>query len=173
MPHHEEPCVSTVVKPPASDLAAQGTDLGPLQGIPYGLKDLIAVDGYRTTWGMPAFVDQVLEGSAHVYQRQTFSCTDISASYLRQLAPAAALFATLPPEGICHGRNCPAAASRTLHAPTEASKPWYAELQALRNPQDLRDFTALVQAAAGGRGAGGQAGDGGDGLRRRVVGRQG
>lgn len=51
----------------------QGTDLGPLQGIPYGLKDLIAVDGYRTTWGMPAFVDQVLVGSAHVYQRQTSS----------------------------------------------------------------------------------------------------
>ncbi len=48
---------------------AQGVDLGPLQGIPYGLKDLIAVEGYRTTWGAPAYMDQVLEGSANVYKR--------------------------------------------------------------------------------------------------------
>lgn len=47
----------------------QGTDLGPLQGIPYGLKDLIAVEGYRTTWGAPAYMDQVLESSANVYKR--------------------------------------------------------------------------------------------------------
>ena len=48
---------------------AQGTDLGPLQGIPYGLKDLIAVEGYRTTWGMPSRMNQVLQSSAHVYKR--------------------------------------------------------------------------------------------------------
>jgi len=49
--------------------AAQGVDLGPLQGIPYGLKDLIAVEGYRTTWGAPAYLAQVLPDSASVYGR--------------------------------------------------------------------------------------------------------
>ncbi|KAK9825906.1 hypothetical protein WJX81_004298 [Elliptochloris bilobata] len=53
----------------ADQLFAAGVDLGPLQGIPYGLKDLFAVEGYRTTWGAPAFVSQVLPGSATVYQR--------------------------------------------------------------------------------------------------------
>ena len=48
---------------------AQGVDLGPLQGIPYGLKDLIAVEGYRTTWGAPAYLAQVLPDSAAVYGR--------------------------------------------------------------------------------------------------------
>jgi hypothetical protein len=47
----------------------QGVDLGPLQGIPYGLKDLIAVEGYRTTWGAPAYLAQVLPDSAAVYGR--------------------------------------------------------------------------------------------------------
>jgi hypothetical protein len=50
-------------------LRKQGVDLGPLQGIPYGLKDLMAVEGYRTTWGAPAYMDQVLAGSSNVYKR--------------------------------------------------------------------------------------------------------
>ena len=33
----------------ADALLAQGTYLGPLHGIPYGLKDLMAVPGYKTT----------------------------------------------------------------------------------------------------------------------------
>ena len=49
--------------------AMQGTDLGPLQGIPYGLKDLISVGGYRTTWGAPAYMDQMLDTDAYVYKR--------------------------------------------------------------------------------------------------------
>ncbi|EIE21164.1 amidase signature enzyme [Coccomyxa subellipsoidea C-169] len=53
----------------ADRMFSEGVDLGPLQGIPYGLKDLIAVEGYRTTWGAPAYMDQVLEGSANVYKR--------------------------------------------------------------------------------------------------------
>ena len=44
-------------------------DLGPLQGIPYGLKDLISVEGYRTTWGAPAYMDQMLDTDAYVYKR--------------------------------------------------------------------------------------------------------
>ena len=53
----------------ADALFAAGVDRGPLQGIPYGLKDLIAVEGYRTTWGAPAFIQQMLPGSAAVYER--------------------------------------------------------------------------------------------------------
>ncbi|BDA44986.1 Glutamyl-tRNA(Gln) amidotransferase subunit A [Coccomyxa sp. Obi] len=53
----------------ADRMFSEGVDLGPLQGIPYGLKDLIAVEGYRTTWGAPAYMDQVLDTSANVYKR--------------------------------------------------------------------------------------------------------
>lgn len=49
--------------------AMQGIDLGPLQGIPYGLKDLISVGGYRTTWGAPAYMNQMLDTDANVYKR--------------------------------------------------------------------------------------------------------
>ena len=47
----------------------QGVDQGPLQGIPYGLKDLISVKGYRTTWGAPAYMEQMLDTDAYVYKR--------------------------------------------------------------------------------------------------------
>uniref|UniRef100_A0A2P2LKX9 Glutamyl-tRNA amidotransferase subunit A n=1 Tax=Rhizophora mucronata TaxID=61149 RepID=A0A2P2LKX9_RHIMU len=42
---------------------------GPLHGIPYGLKDIIAVPGYKTTWGSRSFKDQVLNIEAWVYKR--------------------------------------------------------------------------------------------------------
>jgi aspartyl-tRNA(Asn)/glutamyl-tRNA(Gln) amidotransferase subunit A len=41
----------------AAQLAA-GVDRGPLHGIPYGAKDLLAVAGYPTTWGAAPFADQ-------------------------------------------------------------------------------------------------------------------
>ncbi len=40
---------------------------GPLHGIPYGLKDLFAVKGYKTTWGSVPFKDQVIDEDAFVY----------------------------------------------------------------------------------------------------------
>jgi len=42
---------------------------GPLHGIPWGAKDLLAVPGYPTTWGSPLFKDQVLETTATVVER--------------------------------------------------------------------------------------------------------
>ena len=42
---------------------------GPLHGIPWGAKDLIAVEGYPTTWGLPQFKDRELEGTATVAAR--------------------------------------------------------------------------------------------------------
>ncbi|PON97498.1 Amidase signature domain containing protein, partial [Trema orientale] len=41
----------------------------PLHGIPYGLKDIISVPHYKTTWGSKSFKDQVLHIEAWVYQR--------------------------------------------------------------------------------------------------------
>ncbi|KAF2311616.1 hypothetical protein GH714_025278 [Hevea brasiliensis] len=53
----------------ADELIAKGVYLGPLHGIPYGLKDIIAVPGYKTTWGSRSFKDQVLNIEAWVYKR--------------------------------------------------------------------------------------------------------
>lgn len=47
----------------------QGTYKGPLHGIPYGAKDLLAVRGYRTTWGAKPFSDQVLDQDAEVIRK--------------------------------------------------------------------------------------------------------
>ncbi|RYF86968.1 MAG: amidase, partial [Chitinophagaceae bacterium] len=40
---------------------------GPLHGIPYGLKDLFAVKGYKTTWGTRPYMDQVIDEDSYVY----------------------------------------------------------------------------------------------------------
>lgn len=42
---------------------------GPLHGIPWGAKDLIAKRGYPTTWGAPLFKDQVIPTDATVVER--------------------------------------------------------------------------------------------------------
>ena len=41
---------------------ASGHDRGPLHGIPWGAKDLLAAVGAPTTWGATPFRDQVFEG---------------------------------------------------------------------------------------------------------------
>jgi Asp-tRNA(Asn)/Glu-tRNA(Gln) amidotransferase A subunit family amidase len=46
-----------------------GVDRGPLQGIPYGLKDLAAVAGAPTTWGGMPYRDQVIDDTATVARR--------------------------------------------------------------------------------------------------------
>ncbi|MEE2990184.1 MAG: amidase [Planctomycetota bacterium] len=48
---------------------AAGRYRGPLHGIPWGAKDLIAYPGYKTSWGAPHFKDQVLNEKATVAQR--------------------------------------------------------------------------------------------------------
>jgi Asp-tRNA(Asn)/Glu-tRNA(Gln) amidotransferase A subunit family amidase len=42
---------------------------GVLHGIPYGLKDLFAVQGYKTTWGSTPYKDQYVDEDAYVYKR--------------------------------------------------------------------------------------------------------
>ena len=46
---------------------AAGRYRGPLHGIPYGLKDLFAVRGTKTTWGATPYRDQVIDTDATVY----------------------------------------------------------------------------------------------------------
>lgn len=47
----------------------KGIYRGPLHGIPYGLKDLFAVKGYKTTWGSTPYKDQVIDEDSYVYTR--------------------------------------------------------------------------------------------------------
>ncbi|RVW72891.1 Glutamyl-tRNA(Gln) amidotransferase subunit A [Vitis vinifera] len=53
----------------ADEMLARGIYLGPLHGIPYGLKDIISVPQYKTTWGSKTFKDQVLDIEASVYKK--------------------------------------------------------------------------------------------------------
>jgi len=47
----------------------KGIIKSPLQGIPYGIKDLFAVKGSHTTWGTPPYKDQVIDRNSYVAQR--------------------------------------------------------------------------------------------------------
>ena len=53
----------------ADEEIARGRYRGPLHGIPWGAKDLLAVKGYKTTWGAGPFRDQVIDVDASVVQR--------------------------------------------------------------------------------------------------------
>jgi len=48
---------------------SQGKYRGPLHGLPWGAKDLLATKGYRTTWGAGGFEQQMFEEDATVVQR--------------------------------------------------------------------------------------------------------
>ncbi len=48
---------------------ARGIWRGPLHGIPYGIKDLFSVPGYKTTWGAMPYKDQILEETATVVKK--------------------------------------------------------------------------------------------------------
>jgi Asp-tRNA(Asn)/Glu-tRNA(Gln) amidotransferase A subunit family amidase len=48
---------------------AAGKYRGPLHGLPWGAKDLLAAKGYRTTWGAMPYKDQVIDEDATVVKR--------------------------------------------------------------------------------------------------------
>lgn len=48
---------------------ASGKYRGPLHGIPYGIKDLLAVKGTKTTWGAAPYQDQEIDETATVVQK--------------------------------------------------------------------------------------------------------
>jgi Asp-tRNA(Asn)/Glu-tRNA(Gln) amidotransferase A subunit family amidase len=67
-------CVVSVTETIAMEQATQadlelskGIDRGPLHGIPYGLKDLFAVKGTKTTWGAEPYKNQSIDEDAYVY----------------------------------------------------------------------------------------------------------
>jgi aspartyl-tRNA(Asn)/glutamyl-tRNA(Gln) amidotransferase subunit A len=68
--------VVTVLREPAlaearlrdRELAA-GKIRGPLHGVPYGVKDLLATEGAPTTWGAEPYRNQMLKGDATVVRR--------------------------------------------------------------------------------------------------------
>ena len=69
-------CLITLTKELAMEQArkadeeiGRGNYKGPLHGIPYGLKDLVTVEGYKTTWGAAAYKNQELEGNATIYKK--------------------------------------------------------------------------------------------------------
>ena len=69
-------CVISVTEAIAMQEAAQadteiaaGKYRGPLHGIPYGLKDLFAVKGTKTTWGAAPYKNQTIEEDACVFTK--------------------------------------------------------------------------------------------------------
>ncbi len=48
---------------------AAGKYRGLLHGIPYGLKDLFAVKGTKTTWGAEPYKNQVIDNNSYVYTK--------------------------------------------------------------------------------------------------------
>lgn len=48
---------------------AAGNYKGILHGIPYGVKDLMAVEGYPTTWGAAPYKDQIIDYTATVVKK--------------------------------------------------------------------------------------------------------
>ncbi len=48
---------------------AEGIYRGPLHGIPYGIKDLAALKGYKTTWGTVPYKNQILDYTATVIEK--------------------------------------------------------------------------------------------------------
>ena len=69
-------CVITITEKLAAEQAARadreisaGNYKGPLHGIPYGVKDLLSVEGYLTTWGAAPFKDQMINKTATVVKK--------------------------------------------------------------------------------------------------------
>ena len=69
-------CVITLTEERALEHAARadaelaaGKYRGLLHGIPYGAKDLLAVKGYKTTWGAEPFRDQTIDETATVIKK--------------------------------------------------------------------------------------------------------
>jgi Asp-tRNA(Asn)/Glu-tRNA(Gln) amidotransferase A subunit family amidase len=53
----------------ADEEIARGLYRGPLHGIPWGAKDLLATKNYKTTWGAMPYKDQMIDADATVVKR--------------------------------------------------------------------------------------------------------
>jgi aspartyl-tRNA(Asn)/glutamyl-tRNA(Gln) amidotransferase subunit A len=71
----------------ADDDFARGIDRGPLQGIPYALKDLFDTRGIRTTGGTKIFADHVPDRDSAVYEKlQTAGAVLMGKTGMHELA---------------------------------------------------------------------------------------
>src|SRR5258708_28706877 len=69
-------CVATLTRELALAQAAEadaglkaGRDRGPLHGIPYGAKDLLATRGIPTTWGCAPYKSRIIDQDATVVRK--------------------------------------------------------------------------------------------------------
>ena len=69
-------CVITLLEEPAlahariaDEELAKGKYRGPLHGIPFGVKDLLAVEGTKTTWGAAPYKAQEIQETASVIKK--------------------------------------------------------------------------------------------------------
>ncbi len=53
----------------ATEEIRSGNYKGYLHGIPYGVKDLLAVEGYKTTWGATPYKDQMINETATIVKK--------------------------------------------------------------------------------------------------------
>jgi Asp-tRNA(Asn)/Glu-tRNA(Gln) amidotransferase A subunit family amidase len=53
----------------ADEEIAKGKYRGPLHGIPYGIKDLLSVEGTKTTWGAEPYIDQEINTTATIVKK--------------------------------------------------------------------------------------------------------
>jgi Asp-tRNA(Asn)/Glu-tRNA(Gln) amidotransferase A subunit family amidase len=53
----------------ADNEISRGIYRGPLHGIPFGIKDLFAVEGYKTTWGAAPYKNQVRNENATIVKK--------------------------------------------------------------------------------------------------------
>lgn len=63
----EESAIRQAIK--ADEEIKAGIYRGPLHGIPYGVKDLLSVEGTKTTWGAMPYKDQKIETTATIVNK--------------------------------------------------------------------------------------------------------
>jgi hypothetical protein len=90
----------------ADDQIKRGRYRGPLYGIPYGAKDLLATRGIRTTYGAPPYENQVLDYDATVVER----LREAGAVLLAKLTSASSPWVTCGSAGARATRGSPRAA---------------------------------------------------------------
>jgi Asp-tRNA(Asn)/Glu-tRNA(Gln) amidotransferase A subunit family amidase len=70
----------------ADEEIARGRYRGPLHGVPWGAKDLLAVRGYPTTWGVAVYRDRVIDEDAVVQRLDAAGAVLVAKLTLGELA---------------------------------------------------------------------------------------
>jgi Asp-tRNA(Asn)/Glu-tRNA(Gln) amidotransferase A subunit family amidase len=73
----------------AEQAVARGVKLGPLHGLPIGIKDIVATANIRTTYGCPLYADNVPNEDAEVVRRLKAAGESCSPRQIRLNSPPA------------------------------------------------------------------------------------